>query len=440
MLHSGSRQHAFTLIELLVVIAIIAILIALLLPAVQQVREAANRAACQNNMKQLGIATHNFNDTYHTLPAFDGLSSKDDAYPASWTSGGWGTTHNTALYGSWALDLLPFLEQQPIIDEVELSYKAYGYNDPQSNIPPGPNYIINGATLVTPASGGYYDYTGCVYTPGNPGVPTPVTVTVGNGQTQIEIEYIGQTPGFYTPPPTYIPYVPAVWAPPTGPIYEYTGPWNSKVAAASFKFLVCPSDPSVVGSGRVNAGYFGTMGGTSYLANFNALGASVADGSTDYGNWQPIAWFAPAQKLASISDGTANTVLYGEGYQTCDSLPRPALVAAYWNGQAYHTFGITNNPVGNGSTDFPYSINADFWPAMENTFLFQVKPLAKPFASCPFPEGIGCCDKWRAQTGHDAMNVTMADGSVRAISATVSQQTWRCLLLPADGQSPGADW
>jgi prepilin-type N-terminal cleavage/methylation domain-containing protein len=130
----GNRQRCrrgFTLIELLVVIAIIAVLIALLLPAVQQAREAARRTQCKNNLKQLGLALHNYADTYTVLPY-----GTRHSQPENWGS-------------SFFLSVLPYVEQGPAFSKVNMNnwpgwatnfpvyneFQVPGFNCPSSPLP-----------------------------------------------------------------------------------------------------------------------------------------------------------------------------------------------------------------------------------------------------------------------------------------------------------------
>jgi len=111
---SRSKKSGFTLVELLVVIAIIGILIAMLLPAVQSVREAASRVSCMNNMRQLGLALHNYESAHRAFPP-SRLAPDDQAIPSSVSN------HSGAesAFQSWSTLILPFVEQGNLANQFD---------------------------------------------------------------------------------------------------------------------------------------------------------------------------------------------------------------------------------------------------------------------------------------------------------------------------------
>lgn len=115
------RKKGFTLIELLVVIAIIAVLIALLLPAVQQAREAARRSQCKNNLKQIGLALHNYHDTSKMFPSLE----IQDAGFMSAANNNWG-----GYAGNWLTLILPYVDQAPMYNSINFGASWSAGNNP----------------------------------------------------------------------------------------------------------------------------------------------------------------------------------------------------------------------------------------------------------------------------------------------------------------------
>jgi prepilin-type N-terminal cleavage/methylation domain-containing protein len=307
------NRPSFTLIELLVVIAIIAILIGLLLPAVQKVREAAARMSCSNNLKQIGLAVHNY------------ASANSDKVPPAWAPDYGGGTLNSAANktvagpsGTIHFFLLPYIEQNNIYIQA----------------PQGGSYLMQ------------------------------------NGQMNV--------------------------------------PGANLVAANIIKVFLCPSDSSL-SSNIQRYGY----ASTDYAANlmvFNPTG--------------------PGTIVTSMPDGTSNTVIFTERFKVC---------APTWGGYTGPAWAMHPAYVGHG-WDSPIIGWRDLpgAPGYDPSFsggnynggiAFQVAP------------AVSACNWYVAQAGHTGtMQAGLGDGSVRAVSSSVSIQTWIYAGTPNDGNPLPSNW
>jgi prepilin-type N-terminal cleavage/methylation domain-containing protein len=376
-----NRLRGFTLVELLVVIAIIAVLIGLLLPAVQKVRQAAARAQSQNNLKQITLALHNCNDAYGKLPPALGLFPGDPLDRAKIVTALNGTVpangSSPAPYGTVFYMILPFMEQDAAYSSL------YDYHGPASTEPWGGS---DGGTGLGPV----------------------------------------------------------IW-PSTSPWLAGQNPGLSGAPSPVIKSFIAPGDPTLTATGATPPNYwpgncppdchFGgwngsTDGLTSYGANASAFGTyslpavpntpSISNGAqiVEDGRWAapPSGWQTTgsvARFPATFPDGMSNTIMFAERYSFCQE----------W----YHTWVSNWNdngtlPLGGGSLPIVYA-----------DVLFQLAP---SYAG-PNPT----CNSFIYQSFEaGGIQVGLADGSVRAVSPTVSQQTWFNAIHPNDGNTLGSDW
>jgi prepilin-type N-terminal cleavage/methylation domain-containing protein len=318
-------RSAFTLIELLVVIAIIAVLVGLLLPAVQKVREAAARMSCQNNLKQLALSCHSYHDSNQHFPVGGRLVFINN-WSWNWS---WPTEEHSPSW-SWMADVLPYMEQDNLQRNAGVG-KAW--NDP---------------------SGSWFDQP-LNYNQNLPPAVTPLL------ETQIRSFLCPSDPVSNQGPKADLSFP------------ELDQPIDPSTGYYPLRTVACTNYFAITGQnwGGDNHSWWG--GDPRFI--FNKNGAPVpssgfcsgCDGTFQgdgvfYLEWEDLIFGPldnrPGNRIGDITDGTSNTFMIGEG------LVRPGDFAAWAHGySAFRTCGILMNVTEPDGTLFPVG-----WPGWPNNF------------------------------------------------------------------------
>jgi prepilin-type N-terminal cleavage/methylation domain-containing protein/prepilin-type processing-associated H-X9-DG protein len=369
----GARSRAFTLIELLVVIAIIGVLMGLLLPAVENVRESANRMSCTNNLKQIALAAHNYIDSYHRLPvgcyvpySQDGLHDCQDI---------------TNPFGpNWAVYLLPYMEYGNIYNQIDIT-KYPGTALPQ-NLYNYPTYDrswrairnIQLKSFLCPT-----DYLNAQNYNDPSGVDTMPEVDWARGN------YAG-TAGFTDNDHTT-----------NGANCQSNNPFDG----SSSDGLV-PGDPQ---NPPVNKGpmFFQSTTGNN------------------------------GTRLEEITDGTSNVIMFTEVRSGITPLDPRGVWAAGYPGGSIVNAGRNYNPTPNNYLDSPDG--QTYGDEMQNCYKFWYYGIGMNADMGCFPNTPGDQENSaQARSLHKGgVNCAFADGSVHFISNTIDQFTWCMLCSKNDG-------
>jgi len=391
-------QQAFTLIELLVVIAIIAILVGLLLPAIQKVREAANRMSCQNNLHQIAIANHNYHDSYQYFP-YARKVDQDQSF-------------------TWYHQILPFMENKGIYDGFLL------LNQPNTVIDHG-NENGNGVNIGLPTTQDYVSRSTTIKTFYCPSDTGPIVNESGNREwARVRGNYRGSVGAG-----NYFGDAMPSWA--VGLNSGSGWPANGN------DWRLNPAQDNGFGTpGKLPVGpaagmFYGVQGGGEFP------GTPTPSGTYNAPNYH--------SRIADVLDGTANTVFFSEGLNSTSK------EGGNWGG----TLGeITHGDIG-GSLfscfDPPNSLNFDEvcrpCPHTQGDQLYVAGPkVITPYWTKNGQHAVtdycsyGCGnengnhpDAWwhekaAARSHHSGgVNAAMVDGSVKFFSNTINFVTWRQL-------------